>query len=189
MRQCIRSALVQIMACRRFGAKPLSKPMLGYWILSYKIQWNFNQNTNLFTHENASEIIVCEMAAILSRVDRLNTCIQQAMRSGISPVNSSVIGSPQSSLVYRSLDSNYHQAGKTFMRKRPINNEWIRITDVFSAGLHSPRGMQFQVRDWKGMVDLDLGSEQKIRGLILSHNDVTLVPWRLKSSVTQLTAC
>ena len=30
MRQRIRSALVQIMACHLFGAKPLSKPMLGY---------------------------------------------------------------------------------------------------------------------------------------------------------------
>ena len=30
MRRWIGSALVQIMACRLFGAKPLSKPMLGY---------------------------------------------------------------------------------------------------------------------------------------------------------------
>ena len=30
MRQRIWSALVQIIACRLFGAKPLSKPMLGY---------------------------------------------------------------------------------------------------------------------------------------------------------------
>ena len=30
---------------------------------------NFNQNTKLFIHENASEKIVCEMAAILSRED------------------------------------------------------------------------------------------------------------------------
>ena len=30
MRQWIGSALVQIMACRLFGTKPLSKPMLGY---------------------------------------------------------------------------------------------------------------------------------------------------------------
>ena len=30
MRQLIGSALVQIMACRPFGAKPLSKPMLSY---------------------------------------------------------------------------------------------------------------------------------------------------------------
>ena len=30
IRQWIRSALVQIMTCRLFGAKPLSKPLLGY---------------------------------------------------------------------------------------------------------------------------------------------------------------
>ena len=52
-----------------FGAKPLSKAMLGdfYWTLRNKLQWNFNQNTKLFIHENASENIVCKMAAILSR--------------------------------------------------------------------------------------------------------------------------
>ena len=31
MRQWIRSVLIQIMACRLFGAKPLSEPMLGYY--------------------------------------------------------------------------------------------------------------------------------------------------------------
>ena len=31
MRQWMGSALVQIMACRLFGAKPLSEPMLGYY--------------------------------------------------------------------------------------------------------------------------------------------------------------
>ena len=31
MPQWIRSALVQIMACRLFGTKPLSRPMLGYY--------------------------------------------------------------------------------------------------------------------------------------------------------------
>ena len=31
MRQWIRSALVQIMACRLLGAKPLSNAMLGYY--------------------------------------------------------------------------------------------------------------------------------------------------------------
>ena len=56
--QLIGSALVQIMACRLFGAKPLSKPLLGYCQLDPKeqIQWSFNQNTKLFIHENASEI-------------------------------------------------------------------------------------------------------------------------------------
>ena len=33
MRQWIGSALVQLMACRRLGAKPLSKPVLGYCFL------------------------------------------------------------------------------------------------------------------------------------------------------------
>ena len=31
--QLIGSALVQMMACRLFSAEPLSKPMLGYWLL------------------------------------------------------------------------------------------------------------------------------------------------------------
>ena len=35
---------------------------------------NSNQNTNIFIHENASEIIVCEMASILSREDELKIC-------------------------------------------------------------------------------------------------------------------
>ena len=45
MRQWIGSVLIYIMACRLFGAKPLSKPVLGH------CQWNFNQNTNLCIHE------------------------------------------------------------------------------------------------------------------------------------------
>ena len=65
MRQWIGSALVQIVACRLFGAKPLSKPTLVYCLMDH--QWNFYQNTNIFIHENASENIVCEMVVILSR--------------------------------------------------------------------------------------------------------------------------
>ena len=52
------SALAQIMACRLFGARPLSKPMLFFfvnWTPMNKLQWNFNQNTKLFIHENAFE--------------------------------------------------------------------------------------------------------------------------------------
>ena len=39
--------------------------------LRKKVQWNFNQNTKLFIHENASENIVCEMAAVLFRGSRV----------------------------------------------------------------------------------------------------------------------
>ena len=42
-----------------------------------KLQWNFNRNTKIFIQENACENIVCEMAAILPRGDKLiNTPIQ-----------------------------------------------------------------------------------------------------------------
>ena len=57
MRQWIRSALVQIMACRLFGAKPLHEPML-------------------FIHEIASENIVCDMAAILCRGRGVNDTLR-----------------------------------------------------------------------------------------------------------------
>ena len=61
LRRWIGSTLVQIMACRLFGAKPLSNPMLSYCQLDNKLQWNFNQNTKLFIHKN--ENIFCEMMA------------------------------------------------------------------------------------------------------------------------------
>ena len=37
------------------------------WTVSNQLRWNFNQNPNLFFHENASETIVCKMVAILAR--------------------------------------------------------------------------------------------------------------------------
>ena len=36
------------------------------WTLRNQHQWNFYENIKLFSHENASENIVCEMAAIFS---------------------------------------------------------------------------------------------------------------------------
>ena len=36
------------------------------WNLRNKLQWNVNQNTKHFIHENSSENIVCEMEAIVS---------------------------------------------------------------------------------------------------------------------------
>ena len=37
------------------------------WTLGNKLQWNFDQNTKLLIHENATENNVCEMEAILSK--------------------------------------------------------------------------------------------------------------------------
>ena len=59
-------SLVQIMAWRLDGAKPLSEPLLEYccWTLGNKLQWNFNRNWNIFFQENAFENVVCRMASI-----------------------------------------------------------------------------------------------------------------------------
>ena len=58
------------MACRQFGAKPLSEPMLVYYQLDpqEKLQLNFNQKRKLFINEKAIENIVSEMAVILTAV-------------------------------------------------------------------------------------------------------------------------
>ena len=72
MGQWIGSTLAQMTACRLFGTKPLSKPVLGCCRLALtglrnKLQWNFDQKTIFFIHVNVSENIVSEMAGILSR--------------------------------------------------------------------------------------------------------------------------
>ena len=67
MWQWIASALVQIMACRLFGAKPSFGWIIVNWTLRNQLKCNFNQNTELLIHENAFENIVFEMAAILLR--------------------------------------------------------------------------------------------------------------------------
>ena len=74
VRRWIGSALLQIMVCRLIGTKPLSGQTFRYSqelspgpLVYKKLQWNFNQNRKLFIRGNASEYIVCEMTAILSR--------------------------------------------------------------------------------------------------------------------------
>ena len=51
-----------------------------YWVivnvtLTHKRQWKFKQNTKLFSHENASKNVICEMAAILPRGRWVNELI------------------------------------------------------------------------------------------------------------------
>ena len=67
MRQWTGSALVQIMACRLFGAKPLSQPMLGYCQLGTNLSEILIQSFS-FTKMHIYASIVCEMATVLSRV-------------------------------------------------------------------------------------------------------------------------
>ena len=67
--------IVQIMACRLHGAKTLSEQRWNIvnWTLGNKLQWNLNRNSNIFIHDNALEHVVCEMAAILSRRQCVNS--------------------------------------------------------------------------------------------------------------------
>ena len=66
MRQWIGSALIQIMACRLSVPKHYLNQswVIVSWTLRNKFQWNFNQNTKLFIHDNAYQNIVSEMVAI-----------------------------------------------------------------------------------------------------------------------------
>ena len=50
---------------------------IGNWTRGNKLQWNFNQNTEIFIHKNASEYIVCEMAVILFKGRWFNRCCNE----------------------------------------------------------------------------------------------------------------
>ena len=42
------------------------------WTLGNKLQWNLNQNSKIFIHENAFACIICKMSAILSQSQWVN---------------------------------------------------------------------------------------------------------------------
>ena len=93
------------MACRLFGAKPLSKPMQGYCQLDLrnKLQWNLIKIKNLFIHEIGFVNIVCETAAILSRGRwRQRVSVIIASADGLLPLGTR----PNSSLVINKFGSN-----------------------------------------------------------------------------------
>ena len=69
--QWIGSALVEIMACRLFGTKPLFKPILGYCQLD-PLEQTFNQNRKLFIHENAFKIAYAKWQPFCPGEDRLS---------------------------------------------------------------------------------------------------------------------
>ena len=66
MRQLNIQSLVQIMACRLIGTKPLPEPMLSHWWVDTKghISMKFYSK---FIQGNTLENVICKMAAILSR--------------------------------------------------------------------------------------------------------------------------
>ena len=73
MRQWAESALSQLVAYSAPSHYLNQCWLIVNWTLRNKLQWIFNQNIKISVHENASENIVCEMAAILSRERWLKT--------------------------------------------------------------------------------------------------------------------
>ena len=70
-------SLVWIMvACHLFGTKPISKPMLVYWLLRTGIKFlrNFNLKITIFIQENGFKNVVYKNAAVLSPPQCLNVC-------------------------------------------------------------------------------------------------------------------
>ena len=65
-----------------FGAKPLPESMLTCQLDPYEqTSVNLNRNSKLFVHENASQNIVCELAATLSKGQWVNnTWIEHSFR-------------------------------------------------------------------------------------------------------------
>ena len=73
-------ALVQMMGCHHLGAKPLSKPMLAYYQsdtgeqIAVGLKPKYNHFFFQFSfREYAFEIVVCQMMAILSQPQCVNT--------------------------------------------------------------------------------------------------------------------
>ena len=60
------------MACRIFGAKPLSEKSLAFGKINKTFQWNFNQTRTVFIQDDEFENVICKMATILSRPQYIN---------------------------------------------------------------------------------------------------------------------
>ena len=74
VRRRTRSSLIEVMACRLFGAKPLSRPILD------NCQWDPKEHISIKSylkikrvHRKAFENVLCRLSAILSWLQCLNT--------------------------------------------------------------------------------------------------------------------
>ena len=70
------------------------------WTLRSNLQWIQNQNLKLFFHENASENIICEMAAILSRGRWvLTSLLSEYLGTGVSQRDNGLKGATMKNLL------------------------------------------------------------------------------------------
>ena len=77
MRQWTGSSLIQVKACRLFGAKQLPEPMPAYCqldsTLGNKFQWNLNRNSTISNKKIHLKMSSAKMTAILSRGRWINS--------------------------------------------------------------------------------------------------------------------
>ena len=52
--------------------------LIGNWTVRNKLRWNFNQNTKLFIHKNASEEIACEIPGEDELTKLAPSCLQMS---------------------------------------------------------------------------------------------------------------
>ena len=85
-----------------------------------KLQWNFSRNFNISIQENEPECVVCEMAAILSRPQRVKLEVQAMDSITVVIVYPAVIFNAKLS----------NQSGKRIITIGciPYYNLWVNIT-------------------------------------------------------------
>ena len=65
----VSSTLAQVMACCLMAPSHYLNQywLIVNWILRNELQWNWNQSTRCFIHENAFKNVICKMVSILFR--------------------------------------------------------------------------------------------------------------------------
>ena len=77
-----------------------------------KLQWNVDQNSNIFIHENAFESVLCEMASILSRPQCVNGLLSPDRHNAMS----SLTGPRLNIKTVLSMYGDFHVKDKTAVR-------------------------------------------------------------------------
>ena len=122
------------MAYCLIDAKPLSEPMLEYCQLD-KLQWNSNQNTKLFIHENAFKNAVCQTGSHFVLGEWVKTQkghISYLWTSQLCPWHS------HAAFLHNTLILQKFKRKNTFLLVRWLNSKWpmkyfMRYHGTFSA--------------------------------------------------------
>ena len=136
------SSLVQVMACRLLGVKPLTKPTRMYCrILVKKHQWTCYRNSSIFIEENDWLLLHCHLAsleAILGNKGKYcSDVIMGTMASqitGVSKVYSTFCSGANQrkhqNSASRAFVRGIHRSPKNSPQKKPITRKMFSFDDV-----------------------------------------------------------